>query len=59
MHAYLRGGIPGWAFLVLLEALGVHYLDPIYNIYIYIYIYIYIERERERERVWGRAKPAC
>jgi hypothetical protein len=29
--------IPGWGFLVLMEAQGFHYLVPIY-IYIYIYI---------------------
>jgi hypothetical protein len=28
--------IPGWGFLVLMEAQGFHYLVPIY-IYIYIY----------------------
>jgi hypothetical protein len=30
--------IPGWGFLVLMEAQGFHYHSPIY-IYIYIYIH--------------------
>jgi hypothetical protein len=25
-----REGLPGWGFLILMEALGFHYLDPIY-----------------------------
>jgi hypothetical protein len=33
--------IPGWGFLVLMEAQGFHYLVPIY-IYIYIYIYAHM-----------------